>query len=104
MNIRINEALLAATPVILSNKIGASELVLASGVGQVFESGNVASLVNALLEQLDPVTLTQSKTNERLFSEHITPHSDVEYFIEVIQYVLYHKGEKPYPTWFQKNK
>jgi len=100
--IRINEALLAHTPVIVSDKIGASELILTSRAGRVFKSGNKGSLVQALTEQLIAEELKKSKEKAKKISVHITPHAAAIYLYEVIQYTLKNSTKKPYPIWLSK--
>lgn len=97
--IRINEALLANTPVIVSDKIGACELIRTSGAGRLFESGNVNSLVAELKVQLEHDALDVSKARAREFSVKITPLSAASYLLSVVEYTLYNVGERPYPIW-----
>jgi len=100
--IRVNESLLAHTPVIVSDKIGASELILTSGAGRVFKSGNVDSLIQVLTEQLAIDELKKAKKNAKEFSSSITPNAAARYLYDVILYSLQNIDKRPYPNWLAK--
>lgn len=101
--IRINEALLAHTPVIVSDGIGASELIVSSGAGKVFKSADVDSLTQVLRNQLETKELKESKEKAKVFSTNITPESAAYYVHNVVQYTLKNSDKRPYPTWLLKN-
>ncbi|WP_452229282.1 glycosyltransferase [Lacinutrix sp. MEBiC02404] len=100
--IRINEAILAHTPVIVSDGIGACELIRNSEAGRVFKSGDLNSLVKVLKNQLNTENLEVSKTNAELFAPKIAPDSAAHYLLDIINHVLNKTNVKPYPLWLNK--
>jgi glycosyltransferase involved in cell wall biosynthesis len=100
--IRVNESLLAHTPVVVSDKIGASELILTSGAGRVFKSGSVDSLVQELTEQLAKNELIKAKKNAKEFSSSITPNTAAKYLYDVVLFSLQNIEKRPYPNWLAK--
>lgn len=97
--IRINESLLAHTPVIVSDKIGACELIKKSSAGCLFKSGDLSSLKDALSIQLQPKVLQKSTENATDFAENISPKSAAHYLNDVIKFKLNKITEKPFPKW-----
>lgn len=100
--IRINEALLANTPVIVSDKIGACELIYASEAGRVFKSGNLDSLVHSLKNILQKEELLKSRQKAKLFADNVTPKSAAQYLYNVILYSTNNTDVKPFPAWLKK--
>jgi glycosyltransferase involved in cell wall biosynthesis len=85
--IRINEALLSGLPVVVSDGIGASELVRASGAGEVFKSGSVSSLTNALERYYDRIAQDISVFDlAKSYRENIKPATAGHYVADVIKY------------------
>ena len=58
----VSEALMAGTPAICSDRCGAAEVVLASGVGGVFPAGDQKALEAQLMQQ---ITEGQRTANQR---------------------------------------
>lgn len=98
--IRINEAIQAGLPVVVSDGIGACELVRASGGGVVFRSGDSEELADALFSLIsEPEKLYKCKERCRNYRQHIHPRAAVNYFDKVMRYTLNPTGEKPLPPW-----
>lgn len=102
----VNEAILAGTPVVCSDRVGASDLVLGSGYGRVFSNGDVADLGRCLVECL-PISESPEHRQEWVrFRESMRGPSVAQYLLDVIAAVdreepmphapwLPHKGTAP---------
>lgn len=98
--IRINEAIQAGLAVVLSDGIGACELVRVSGGGTVFPSGNPEQLASALYRFMSsPEKLAECKERSRTYRQRIHPRAAAGYFEEVLGHTLDPKGAKPTPPW-----
>lgn len=98
--IRINEAIQAGLAVVLSDGIGACELVKASGCGAVFRSGDGASLAESLASLLrDPVRLADCRTKALKYREHIHPQAAARYFEDVLRHTFEPTRPRPTPPW-----
>lgn len=98
----ISESLIAGTPVICSDKCGAAEVVINSGYGGVFKSGDIDSL---LLELKKIIKLKTFSTNQRKniinWSKSISSKKGAEYLLDIINYVN-GANKKPVPPWLKK--
>jgi glycosyltransferase involved in cell wall biosynthesis len=98
--IRINEAIQAGLAVVVSDGIGACELVRVSGGGAIFPSGNPERLASALYRFIsEPEKLAECKEHSRKYRQRIHPRVAAEYFAEVLGHTLDPKGAKPTPPW-----
>ncbi len=98
--IRINEALQAGLAVIVSDGIGACELVQASGGGVVFPSGNPEQLASALFSLMsNPDRLIDCKKRSRDYRHRIHPCRAAWHFDEVLRHTLEQKGKRPTVPW-----
>lgn len=99
--IRVNEALLAGIPVILSDKIGAAELIKASGAGMVFKSGDINSLSEKINNFLsDPNLLERAKEKALLYREKIEPKTAAKYLYDVVIFSIGKSDQRPgLPPW-----
>lgn len=71
--IRINEAIQRGQVVICSDGLGASDLILDSGGGVVFPSGNIKELANSIQYYLDnPIEISDGKKANLLYKETIS--------------------------------
>lgn len=98
--IRINEAIQAGIPVVMSDRIGAAELLVASHGGEIFESGNISSLVKTLESILNsPSRIGGYQNNLIHYRPRIHPREAAKYLNAVIEHVLV-DGPKPgKPGW-----
>lgn len=99
--IRINEGLLSGLPVVVSDGIGAKELVAASGAGEVFQAGSEHALADALSRLFGRLS-GSGELADRIaaFRPAITPAAAAAF----LDAVLTHRdggGERPVPPWLQ---
>lgn len=100
--VRINEAVQAALPTVVSDGIGASELIRASGGGRLFRSGRVPDLARALAELVGSAG-ERSACRARLlqYRERIHPRVAAEYFRSVVACVQSPGNPAPAVPWLQ---
>ncbi|MBD8897431.1 glycosyltransferase family 4 protein [Rhodanobacter sp. DHG33] len=95
----VSEALMAGTPVICSDTCGASEAVLASGVGGVFRNGDIHGLVGLLSRQ---ISLGPPKYAERLtlanWARSLGSDEGARYLLAILSHAEGKSG-KPEPPW-----
>ncbi|MER9676186.1 glycosyltransferase family 4 protein [Mesorhizobium sp. M0208] len=101
--IRVNEALLSGLPVVVSDGVGAKELVEVSGAGELFRAGSSASLADALTRSLARLS-NEAELVDKVcaFQRSITPHAAAAYLVEVLDYIQ--AGSvvsltRPIPPW-----
>lgn len=107
--IRVNEALLSGLPVVVSDGIGASSLVEASGAGEIFKAGSARSLTAAFERYYSRISVENDvfETAKR-YRNLIEPRSAGRYVAEVIRYVdQTDKGSAqhhpyPVPAWLDQ--
>lgn len=102
--IRINEALLSGLPVVVSDGIGASELVEASGAGEVFKAGSYLSLADAFERYYTRISKNNDIFKAALrYRKRIEPRVAGHYVADVIRYVEPSNLElsvcRPTPPW-----
>ncbi|WP_192361940.1 glycosyltransferase family 4 protein [Mesorhizobium mediterraneum] len=106
--IRVNEALLSGLPVVVSDGVGAKELVEASGAGELFRAGSPPSLADALARSLARLSNGDELLDKvRTFQQCITPHAAAAYLAEVLDYVEVGSGSglpRPVPAWSSLSK
>ena len=96
----VNEALLQGVPVVASSRVGAKQLIEASGAGLVFESENVDDLVEKIkLVVDDPALLDEMKRKAALVGQLILPAKGARYFLDVLLYYFYKVGSYPSAIW-----
>jgi len=97
----VNEAMLAGTRVIVSDRCGAADVVESGYNGFIFKSGDIGSLVSAMtrirdMGPIDPV----SRQDLIRAAAVLSPASLVEYFLNVVEYAESgYRGERPKPPW-----
>lgn len=97
----VNEALMAGTPVVVSDACGASDLVREPFLGTVFVSQSVGNLRDALRKEIDNGKLKSIRRQKIIkWSEKITPATSAAYFMNVLASVR-QEGRKPLPPWEQ---
>lgn len=97
--IRINESIQVGHVVILSDKIGAAELIKSSGGGEIFRSGDYIDLAKKLktyLENHDNILI--AKANNIKYSPRISPEKAAWFLNHVIQNKLNNQKVKK-PNW-----
>lgn len=95
------EALMIGTPVLCSDKCGASILVANSGWGDVFRGGEVDDLVVKLRTQFQkgPVSLTQ-RNYLRDWATCLQPEKTAAYMLQIFDHIRGNKlAAKVYPPW-----
>jgi glycosyltransferase involved in cell wall biosynthesis len=96
----VNEALLQGLPVIASSRVGAKQLVEASGAGLIFESENVNDLVEKIKMVINnPVMLDEMKKKASQVGQRILPEQGAGYFLDVLKYYFYKIGSRPSTIW-----
>ena len=94
----ISESLMCGTPVICSNSCGASEVVINSKFGGVFESGSKISLKKELIKILKKGILKQNSRNQiSNWSRCIDSDSGSLYLQHIINSL--NNNVKPTPPW-----
>ena len=99
--IRINEALLAGIPVLISDRIGACELIRASGGGVCFQSGNATMLGDILAQWVsEPQRLQHFRSKIQSYRKKILPSVAMCYLREIILHEV-NGSEQPsrLPVW-----
>lgn len=93
----INEALAAGTPVIVSNKCGASELVVDDQRGQIFNASDVDDLTYCLKKAIlnGKITQTTRMKNIEWAGRAISPKVAAKYFLEVIDSPCHERPRNP---------
>lgn len=102
--IRVNEALLAGLPVIVSDRVGAQELIAASHAGEVFRSGSAAALADAIAKVAVQVESDRDALGERvdLIADRILPRQAADYAAKVFAHAVNPAGaSRPVPPWSQ---
>lgn len=101
----VNEGIQSGLAVVVSDSVlGGSDLVRASGAGQVFAAGDVGSLTEALLHLMaDPVALSQAKQKAQAYAWRIAPGVAAAYLKQVVLYSLGEVLERPAAPWLQSD-
>jgi glycosyltransferase involved in cell wall biosynthesis len=97
----VNEALMRGTPVICSDMCGAKDLIVSSLQGQVFKSGSVDSLYNAIDKHFENWSKQENNRNSLIsWSRCIREDCIAEYLSNILTHV--DEGTKrPSPPWTQ---
>lgn len=97
--IRINEAIQNGQVVIVSDQIGAKELVIASKGGKTFKSGNHKDLAEDIIYYLDnPDNLEKDQLMNLKYKKRIDPAAISLYVYNTLNSLQY-KNELPKPEW-----
>jgi glycosyltransferase involved in cell wall biosynthesis len=96
----VSEALMAGTPAICSDACGAAEVVRASGVGGVFASGDLSSLVRNLEAVL---ASGKPKVQDRLelagWARCLGAEAGAKYLQDVFDHVVGRQDRRPLSPW-----
>jgi len=97
----VNEALMAGTRVIVSDRCGAADVVEKGYNGFVFKAGDLRSLLSAMLRILDMGVIDPATRQELVASaEVLSPSLLADYFLDVVRYVEDgQEGPRPQPPW-----
>jgi len=99
----VNEALMQAVPVVVSDRVGAK--ILLEGTGMIFRNEDVtqlAGLLNDLAEHRDRIAKMKSQCAG--VRDLITPQIGAGYLEHVLMHHFYQVGEKPSPVWSLREK
>ena len=100
--IRVNEAIQAGLAVIVSDGVGACELVKSSGCGSVFLSGDRDSLAGSLASLMsNPVRLAECRAKAADYRHHIHPRVAASYLADVIRHSWNPSLPRPVPPWLE---
>lgn len=95
----VNEAIMAGTPVICSDKCGASDLIQYPWLGSVFRAGDVRDLAIVLGTWIDKgVVRPEQRKRIHAWSECISGQRIAEYFTSIIDHV-YGNAQRPTAPW-----
>jgi len=96
----VNESLQAGLPVLVSDCVGASELVSASGAGVVYPMGSeqkLAELIEARL--LDSSLLSKERAAALSYRDKLRPQVIAEYLKDALEHMIGLRSAKPSPPW-----
>lgn len=97
----VSEALMAGTPAICSDRCGAAEVVLASGIGGVFASGEQAALAALLAERMAQGRQTVAERAELAqWAQSLGAEAGAGYLLAIFSYDKA-GGVRPSPPWRQ---
>jgi len=101
----VNEALMQAVPVVVSDRVGAKILLEHSGAGILFRNEDVAQLAGLLTDLAEHRDrIAKMKLQCTSVCDLITPQSGAEYLAQVLRYHFDQVGEKPDPLWSLSEK
>ncbi|SMC26710.1 Glycosyltransferase involved in cell wall bisynthesis [Desulfacinum hydrothermale DSM 13146] len=98
----VNEALLAGTPVVVSDACGSSDLIAAPWLGQVFRSESSDDLLRALMDRMKrgPVGRQKRLRIRRWAEECISPQRAAQYLMDIIRFVQEKRSiDRPVRPW-----
>jgi glycosyltransferase involved in cell wall biosynthesis len=99
--IRINDGINSGLAIISSDRLGASELVSASGSGFLFRSGDVGELANLIFSLAHDSELIQYfKEKSNAYAAMIAPRESAKYLLEILEHVYSPNEPKPTPPWY----
>jgi glycosyltransferase involved in cell wall biosynthesis len=96
----VNEALMQGVPVLASDRVGAGCLLVNSGAGRIFRSGDIVQL-SVLLTDLsaDQVKLREMAAACEHVGERITPLMGADYLMKVFDYYFNQRGAPSEAMW-----
>jgi glycosyltransferase involved in cell wall biosynthesis len=98
--VRINEAIHVGLPILMSDRIGAVQIMRSSGGGRAFVSNSIDSLVDELIHFFsNPTDLLQMQEALIQYRPRIQPSAASEYLKTVLRRHLREDGALPVPTW-----
>jgi glycosyltransferase involved in cell wall biosynthesis len=103
--IRVNEGLQRGLAIICSDRLGASELISASGAGILFRSGDAGELaeaVHTLARNQELVELYQQRSID--YAPQIHPKKAAQHLIQIIEHATGHSDDRPLALWQATSK
>ena len=95
----VSEALMVGTPAVCSDACGSSEVVLASGVGGVFPSGDVHALTTLLAQMVEQGRVTSEQRRELAnWAIALGARAGAQYLLSILDHVE-GRGGRPVPPW-----
>jgi len=95
----VNESLMVGTPVICSTACGAAELIRQPWLGNVFRSGSVAGLTEALQGWIEQGRRTQEERRRiQAWANCLSGKSVAQYFVGILNHI-YSGAPRPEPPW-----
>lgn len=101
----VNEAILQGVPVIASDRVGAKCLLQNGKCGLVFHHDDAVDLANKIISLVEnEESQNELRRNARTVSEEITPQKGAQYYLDVLEYHFYKKGNRPTAIWCEDEK
>ena len=96
----VNESLQAGLPVLVSDRVGAAELVTASGAGAVYPMESVKELAALIQARLhDSSLLSKERAAALSYRDKLRPQVVGQYLKESLEHMIGLKLIKPMPPW-----
>jgi glycosyltransferase involved in cell wall biosynthesis len=96
----VNESLQAGLPVLVSDRVGAAELVQASGAGEVYPMGSAQKLAEFIQARLlDPSLLSRERTAALAYRHKLQPSVIGGYLKDSLEHMIGLRPLKPSPPW-----
>ncbi len=96
----VNESLQAGLPVLVSDRVGAAELVSASGAGAVYPMESVQKLAELIQARLlDSALLSKERAAALSYRDKLRPQVVGQYLKDSLEHMIGLKLIKPMPPW-----
>ena len=96
----VNESLQAGLPVLVSDRVGAAELVSASGAGAVYPMESVQKLATLIQARLhDSSLLSKERAAALSYRDKLRPQVVGEYLKDSLEHMIGLRTSKPSPPW-----
>jgi glycosyltransferase involved in cell wall biosynthesis len=96
----VNEALLQGVPALVSDRVGAQDLVRASGAGAIFKAGSVTALAELFVRLADdPQQLKDWAAGAKKLAHRLEPSAGAEYLLACLEHAERGVGSAPTPPW-----
>jgi glycosyltransferase involved in cell wall biosynthesis len=96
----VNESLQAGLPVLVSDRVGAAELVAASGAGAVYPMESVQSLTELIQARLlDSSLISRERPAALSYRDKLRPQVIGGYLKDSLEHMLGLRPSKPSPPW-----
>ena len=97
----VNESLQAGLPVLVSDRVGAAELVAESGAGSVYPAESVEELAQLIRVRLLGVeSLNKERAAALRYRDKLRPQVMGEYLKESLEHMIGVRADKPTPPWW----